>query len=63
MTEALIEEDIQELEEFIAAKSDFKTKLKTAGMDHSQHNQIVNFIWSIADDVLRDVYTRAYYWT
>ncbi len=61
MTEALIEEDIHELEEFIAAKSDFKTKLKTAGMDHSQHNQIVNFIWSIADDVLRDVYTRGKY--
>lgn len=30
-------------------------------MDHSQHNQIVNFIWSIADDVLRDVYTRGKY--
>ncbi len=30
-------------------------------MNHSQHNQIVNFIWSIADDVLRDVYTRGKY--
>lgn len=30
-------------------------------MNHSQHNQIVGFIWSIADDVLRDVYTRGKY--
>ena len=26
------------------------------GMDHTQHNRIVSFIWSIADDELRDVY-------
>jgi hypothetical protein len=25
-------------------------------MNQAQHNTIVNFIWSIADDVLRDVY-------
>ena len=25
-------------------------------MDQAQHNQIVNFIWGIADDILRDVY-------
>jgi hypothetical protein len=61
MAEAIIEEDIHELKEFIVAHSDFKKRLKTAGMDHSQHNQIVNFIWSIADDVLRDVYTRGKY--
>ena len=30
-------------------------------MNHIQHNQIVNFIWGIADDVLRDVYTRGKY--
>jgi type I restriction enzyme M protein len=30
-------------------------------MNHSQHNAIVNFIWSIADDVLRDVYVRGKY--
>jgi type I restriction enzyme M protein len=30
-------------------------------MDHTQHNTIVNFIWSIADDVLRDVYVRGKY--
>ena len=30
-------------------------------MNHIQQNQIVNFIWSIADDVLRDVYTRGKY--
>jgi type I restriction enzyme M protein len=30
-------------------------------MNETQHNQIVNFIWSIADDVLRDVYVRGKY--
>lgn len=30
-------------------------------MNQAQHNNIVNFIWSIADDVLRDVYTRGKY--
>lgn len=30
-------------------------------MNQAQHNQIVGFIWSIADDVLRDVYTRGKY--
>ncbi len=30
-------------------------------MNHSQHNQLVNFIWGIADDVLRDVYSRGKY--
>nr|WP_145405530.1 class I SAM-dependent DNA methyltransferase [Paenibacillus xylanexedens] len=30
-------------------------------MDHKLHNQIVNFIWSIADDCLRDVYVRGKY--
>jgi type I restriction enzyme M protein len=30
-------------------------------MNHSQHNAIVNFIWGIADDVLRDVYVRGKY--
>jgi type I restriction enzyme M protein len=30
-------------------------------MDLSQHNMIVNFIWSIADDCLRDVYVRGKY--
>jgi type I restriction-modification system DNA methylase subunit len=31
------------------------------GMEHEQHNAIVNFIWGIADDVLRDVYVRGKY--
>jgi type I restriction enzyme M protein len=62
MSEALLEEEnIEELEAFIVEHSDFKKKIKSAGMNHSQHNQIVNFIWSIADDVLRDVYTRGKY--
>lgn len=30
-------------------------------MDHSTHNKIVNFIWSIADDCLRDVFVRGKY--
>lgn len=30
-------------------------------MDHAQRNQIVNFIWGIADDVLRDYYVRGKY--
>lgn len=25
-------------------------------MDHASHNKIVSFIWSIADDCLRDVF-------
>jgi len=48
-------------EEFIKEHSYIKRKIKSAGMNHVQHNQIVNFIWSIADDVLRDVYTRGKY--
>lgn len=30
-------------------------------MDHTTHNQIVSFIWGIADDVLRDIYVRGKY--
>ncbi|UYM17677.1 type I restriction-modification system subunit M [Endozoicomonas euniceicola] len=30
-------------------------------MDHSVHHKIVSFIWSIADDCLRDVYVRGKY--
>lgn len=30
-------------------------------MDQAQHNTIVNFIWGIADDVLRDIYVRSKY--
>ncbi|MTW22604.1 type I restriction-modification system subunit M [Allochromatium palmeri] len=30
-------------------------------MDFSSHNKIVSFIWSIADDCLRDVYVRGKY--
>lgn len=30
-------------------------------MDHSAHNRIVGFIWSIADDCLRDVFVRGKY--
>lgn len=30
-------------------------------MDLAQHNKIINFIWSIADDCLRDIYVRGKY--
>jgi type I restriction enzyme M protein len=30
-------------------------------MDHAAHNKIVSFIWSIADDCLRDVFVRGKY--
>ncbi|MDO8670022.1 MAG: class I SAM-dependent DNA methyltransferase, partial [Dehalococcoidia bacterium] len=30
-------------------------------MNHSIHNSIANFIWGIADDVLRDIYVRGKY--
>jgi type I restriction enzyme M protein len=30
-------------------------------MNYTTHNAIVNFIWGIADDVLRDVYVRGKY--
>jgi type I restriction enzyme M protein len=30
-------------------------------VDHAQHSQLVNFIWGIADDVLRDVYVKGKY--
>ncbi|UJS18988.1 MAG: type I restriction-modification system subunit M N-terminal domain-containing protein [Candidatus Jettenia sp.] len=30
-------------------------------MNHNQHTAIANFIWGIADDVLRDVYVRGKY--
>ena len=30
-------------------------------MNHTVHNNIVSFIWGIADDVLRDVYVRGKY--
>ena len=30
-------------------------------MDNQVQNAIVNFIWGIADDCLRDVYTRGKY--
>jgi len=35
--------------------------LKKKNMDHSVHNKIVSFIWSIADDCLRDVFVRGKY--
>ena len=31
------------------------------GLDQIQHGSLVNFIWTIADDVLRDYYVRGKY--
>jgi type I restriction enzyme M protein len=28
-------------------------------MEFAQHSAIVNFIWNVADDVLRDIYVRS----
>ncbi|TMC22185.1 MAG: hypothetical protein E6J34_07160 [Chloroflexi bacterium] len=30
-------------------------------MNHSVHHTLVNFIWNVADDVLRDIYVRGKY--
>lgn len=30
-------------------------------VNHAAHNKLVSFIWSIADDCLRDVYVRGKY--
>jgi type I restriction enzyme M protein len=38
-----------------------KKDLGVSLMDHSVHNKKVSFIWSIADDCLRDVYVRGKY--
>lgn len=38
-----------------------RNKRKEKIMNHATHNTIVNFIWGIADDVLRDVYVRGKY--
>ena len=39
----------------------FLINKETAFMDNGTYNQIVNFIWGIADDCLRDVYVRGKY--
>ena len=36
-------------------------KIKTQPMNKAVHNKLVSFIWSIADDCLRDVYVRGKY--
>ncbi len=38
-----------------------KNKEESQSMNQKVHNQIVSFIWSIADDVLRDVFVRGKY--
>src|ERR1051326_9280544 len=39
------------------------SRRRTAGtnIDQATHNKIVSFIWSIADDVLRDLFKRGKY--
>ncbi|WP_430416843.1 type I restriction-modification system subunit M [Marinobacter adhaerens] len=32
-----------------------------SGLNHAVHNKLVSFIWSIADDCLRDIYVRGKY--
>jgi len=36
-------------------------KIQTQPMNKAVHNKLVSFIWSIADDCLRDVYVRGKY--
>jgi hypothetical protein len=43
------------------APSDLFKKRTAIFMDQSQLNWLTNFIWNIADDVLRDVYVRGKY--
>lgn len=43
------------------AETGKKRKECRRAMNHVIHSTIVNFIWSIADDVLRDVYVRGKY--
>lgn len=44
-----------------ATKSAAKPNLRKPEMDQPQLNWIANFIWGIADDVLRDLYVRGKY--
>ena len=39
----------------------FLPKERNSNMDNQVHNQIVSFIWGIADDCLRDIYVRGKY--
>jgi hypothetical protein len=39
----------------------FSTLIPFSAMDQATHNKIVSFIWSIADDVLRDLFKRGKY--
>ncbi len=41
--------------------SEYEYKEGTIYVNHSAHNKLVSFIWSIADDCLRDVYVRGKY--
>jgi type I restriction enzyme M protein len=43
------------------AKLAFETQQEKQTMNHAAHNKLVSFIWSIADDCLRDVYVRGKY--
>lgn len=41
------QQDQEELESFVLEKTDFKKRLKSAGMDHTLHNQIVIFFFQV----------------
>ncbi len=43
---------------FIRDPGPGKVRQLTFSMDQAQLNWLTNFIWNIADDVLRDVYVR-----
>jgi|GEM_PF-45782 len=46
--------------ELLASEAASKTERRT-NMDQATHSRIVNFIWGIADDVLRDLFKRGKY--
>jgi type I restriction enzyme M protein len=46
---------------YSAATRAFRTVREGLRVDSAQHTQLVNFIWGIADDVLRDVYVKGKY--
>lgn len=45
----------------LAWQGNMKNKIQTNKMNQAVHNKLISFIWSIADDCLRDVYVRGKY--
>jgi hypothetical protein len=53
---------LNSIEKYADSKhSAINTGLQNSHMNQFAHNKLVSFIWSIADDCLRDVYVRGKY--